>query len=292
MLRVRRRSRAAPAGRRGRSRRRARSASRDRRTAARPRRRRSRASLIPRSARRNASASAVEKPPTSGVPVPGAKAGSRKSMSNETKTGRAPTLPEHELAVGGRPEVAQLVGGEHGEAEVARSLRGPPPRTAIRASPPAPTRVVSSRPSSRRALERRAVEVRLAEVLLPRVAVRVELDERERAVALRERRSSASVIEWSPPIAADERRRPRRRVRAPPRSGRTSSRCRRARRARRRSRRSRATSTTFTSSAGLYGRISDEAERIASGRTATRCGSSSRCRTGCRRRSRRLRRGR
>ena len=51
------------------------------------------ASLIPRSARRNASASAVEKPPTSGVPVPGANAGSRKSMSNETNTGRAPTLP-------------------------------------------------------------------------------------------------------------------------------------------------------------------------------------------------------
>src|SRR3954465_8332066 len=42
---------------------------------------------IPRSARRNASASAVEKPPTSGVPVPGAKAGSRKSMSNDRKTG-------------------------------------------------------------------------------------------------------------------------------------------------------------------------------------------------------------
>jgi len=46
---------------------------------------------IPRSARRKASASAVEKPATSGVPVPGANAGSRKSMSKERKTGRWPT---------------------------------------------------------------------------------------------------------------------------------------------------------------------------------------------------------
>src|SRR4051812_9214897 len=42
---------------------------------------------IPRSERSKASASAVENPPTSGVPVPGAKAGSRKSMSNDRKTG-------------------------------------------------------------------------------------------------------------------------------------------------------------------------------------------------------------
>ena len=35
---------------------------------------------------------AVEKPATSGVPVPGAKAGSRKSTSNERNTGRSPTL--------------------------------------------------------------------------------------------------------------------------------------------------------------------------------------------------------
>src|SRR3954468_24054563 len=38
-----------------------------------------------------------------------------------------------------------------------------------------------------RALERRPVEVALAEVLLPRVAVRVELHERHRPVALRKR---------------------------------------------------------------------------------------------------------
>src|SRR5581483_9995875 len=37
----------------------------------------------PRSARSSATASAVEKPAISGVPVPGAKSGSRKSMSNE-----------------------------------------------------------------------------------------------------------------------------------------------------------------------------------------------------------------
>ena len=50
------------------------------------------ARLIPRKDRRNATASAVEKPAISGVPVPGAKAGSRKSMSKDMKTGRSPTL--------------------------------------------------------------------------------------------------------------------------------------------------------------------------------------------------------
>src|SRR5206468_9759057 len=49
-------------------------------------------SRIPRRLRTNASASAVEKPPTSGVPVPGANAGSRKSMSNDMNTGRSPTF--------------------------------------------------------------------------------------------------------------------------------------------------------------------------------------------------------
>ena len=77
---------------------------------------------MPRSARTNASASAVEKPPTSGVPVPGANAGSRKSMSNDTKTGLSPAFVAHELAVSRRAEVAQLVGRRDREAEVARVL--------------------------------------------------------------------------------------------------------------------------------------------------------------------------
>src|SRR3954463_12052180 len=46
---------------------------------------------ILRNARRKASASVVERPPTSGVPVPGANAGSRTSTSKERKTGRLPT---------------------------------------------------------------------------------------------------------------------------------------------------------------------------------------------------------
>jgi hypothetical protein len=46
---------------------------------------------IPVSARRYASASPLVGPPTSGVPVPGANAGSTKSMSNDRNAGASPT---------------------------------------------------------------------------------------------------------------------------------------------------------------------------------------------------------
>ena len=75
----------------------------------------------PPSARRKASASAVVSPPTSGVPVPGANAGSRKSTSNVRNTGRCPARARTRLA---KLRARACAAGRRQEGEAERARRG------------------------------------------------------------------------------------------------------------------------------------------------------------------------
>ena len=166
---VRRRSRAAPAGRRDVAPASA-VAFPARRAAARPSTTSQPASFDPAAASAgDASASAVEREAADlRVPVSGANAGSRKSMSNETNTGRAPTLPSTARRSAAAPRSrARRWSAPRSSLQVARHLQVLAPYSEPRV-PACTDAVVSSRPSSAARFERRAVKIRLAEVLLPR----------------------------------------------------------------------------------------------------------------------------
>src|SRR5581483_5473118 len=116
-----------------------------------------------------------------------------------------------ELAEALRAERAQLVARDHREAEAARGVE-----VGVGVERPAQARLDGGagveQPFLGGALERRAVEVALAEVRLPGVAVRVELDERERARApgdraqLRERDRMVAAQRERADAGVDERR--------------------------------------------------------------------------------------
>ena len=123
-------------------------------------------------------------------------------MSKERKTGRLADPLADEAREAARAERPELVAREDREAELARRLEvlGAVERAAQ-------ARLHRRRRLDQllldRPLERRAVEVALAEVLVPRVAVRVELDERERPVLAREH---AQLGERDRVVAAESER--------------------------------------------------------------------------------------
>ena len=133
------------------------------------------------------SASRLDGPPTSGVPVPGANAGSTKSMSKERKHGADPTRFRTRSENRARPERGQLLVGERVEPELAPAGRRPPAAFSDPRRPAWIDRAGSIRPSSSARSDDAPVEELLPEVLVPQVVVRVELDQRERPVHRRER---------------------------------------------------------------------------------------------------------
>ena len=212
------------------------------------------------------------------------------SMSKDRNAGASPTrcLTRSAYSAGGRG--AQLVAGDDVEAHRARLVEVlalySPPRM------PGEDRPVGvDQALFERAAERGAVEVALAVVVLPRVGVGVEQDDRERAVhrgvgaqlaeddrvvaAEDDRRDAAWVIQARPSAicAAVRSALPGVMWRSPP-----STMLRR--------------SKTSTPSAGLYGRRRSTAPGSPPARTARPAGCSWRCRTGRRSRRRRPRRDR
>ena len=235
-----------------------------RRRAATPRPRRSPVNRMPASARTSASASRGSSPATSGVPVPGANAGSITSMSKLKNAGASPTRSRTRRAYSAgsiarssssattsKPSRARLgeVGGGVERAAHAGQQR------ALRAQ----------QPLLDRAPERRAVEVALAVVLVPRVGVRVEQHQRHRAV---HRRLRAQLAEHDRVVAAEHQRHhagPHDRLeRGGDLAGGALGVAGRDRRGRR-GRPPTARANTSTSSGGWYGRSPIEAPRIASG---------------------------
>ncbi len=219
---------------------------------------------MPVSARRYASAWPLDGPPTSGVPVAGAKAGSTKSISNERYAAPPADPRPHAVAVLLRREPLQLVPGDRVVAQLAGRLHVARRSTACPACRPAPRR--ADRPAlPPPRVENRAVEVAGAVIRLPHVSVRVQVDERQRAVHGRGR---AQLAQHHRVVAAQAERRHTGRVhraQEAPRSAPASARGSRAPWERRRSRPSRAARPRPPRRCGLYGRSSADALRIPSG---------------------------
>ena len=137
---------------------------------------------MPASARIKARASRGVRPPTSGVPVAGANAGSITSMSKLRYAGAVADARAHTPRVVRRSTFAlQLLPCDHLEAQLAR--RGEVVCRIERAAHARQQRALRREQSLlHRAPERGAVEVALAVVVVPGVGVRIEQHQRDRPV--------------------------------------------------------------------------------------------------------------
>ena len=149
-----------------------------------------------------ASASWADGPPGSGVPVPGAKAGSTTSMSKLMNAVASPTRCRIRAAVCRRPDIEQLLGGDVLEAELVAQVR--PVGRPVDGTAEADLDRVGDVDEALldRAAHPRAVVVLLAEVAVPGVGVRVEVDDRDGAA----RSGRAEVRQRAGVVAADQER--------------------------------------------------------------------------------------